>query len=230
TPYSSHFASTKTTTGNRLPRPFSFIAGCTAVRSSIGKTSVKSLAGFFIPPHPSNFAVRSKTKFPAAFVDMPRVRAVNWRNHIVHKTGRLPPELKGDQRIDGVWATLELAQTLRSRRDDLASTPEVNTLAGDISESFKVRVHEVKFLDNHRLRKRRGADVVATSAPFRSARGPRCRPPAGAENDTTWCNRARLAVAMRRATLGARASGSRLRERSNLRSASNKALPETAAG
>src|SRR5436190_11024315 len=59
TPYSSHFASTKTTTGNRLPRRFSFIGGCPAVRSSIGKTSVKSLAGFFIPPDPSNFAVRS---------------------------------------------------------------------------------------------------------------------------------------------------------------------------
>ena len=59
TPYSSHFASTKTTTGNRLPRRFSFIGGCPAVRSSIGKTSVKSLAGFFIPPDSSNFAVRS---------------------------------------------------------------------------------------------------------------------------------------------------------------------------
>jgi len=79
------------------------------------------------------------------------VRAINWRNHIVHKTGRLPAELKEDGIIDGIWATLELAQALSSKRDDLASTPEANAFAADISKNFKVRVHEVKFLAGHRV-------------------------------------------------------------------------------
>jgi len=79
------------------------------------------------------------------------LRAVTWRNHIVHETGRLPDTIAEDSLTGAIWATLELAQTLGSKKFDLESTPEANTLASKISEIHKVTVREVRILSNHRF-------------------------------------------------------------------------------
>src|SRR5258707_7420553 len=63
------------------------------------------------------------------------------------------------------------------------------------------------------------------AAPFLPARDRWCRPPAAAGSDTAWCSPARSAVAKLPASRDARADVLRLRERSSLRSASNKGWP-----
>lgn len=78
------------------------------------------------------------------------LRAVKWRNEIVHKTGRLPSIADRPLR-DSIWATLQLAQLLASKRDDLASRPDAARMADELSKTHGVDVQEIKFLDSHRV-------------------------------------------------------------------------------
>jgi hypothetical protein len=79
------------------------------------------------------------------------LRAVKMRNHIVHQTGRLPDAIDDDSLTDAIWATLDLAQVLGSKKFHLDSTPEANLVASKISETRKVTVRELRFLQNHRV-------------------------------------------------------------------------------
>ncbi len=79
------------------------------------------------------------------------LQAIGWRNHIVHKTGRLPAGVPENNLKDAIWATLDPAQTLGGRRDELASTPEVSALTNALVEAYGVTVTEAGFLRNHRV-------------------------------------------------------------------------------
>ena len=79
------------------------------------------------------------------------LRAVKWRNEIVHKTGRLPSGAAEESLRESVWATLQLAQLLASKRDDLASRPDAAAMADQLSKTHGVDVQEMKFLDSHRV-------------------------------------------------------------------------------
>lgn len=79
------------------------------------------------------------------------LRAINWRNEIVHKTGRLPSSIAEESLKDSIWATLELAQVLAYKRDDLACKPDEIAMAYEISKTHGVDVQKIKFLGNHRV-------------------------------------------------------------------------------
>ncbi len=70
-------------------------------------------------------AVLDLTKHDSYLKDLPvdaALEAVEWRNRIMHKNGRLPkePEDKIRKNIDAV---LKIARTLAERRDDVLATP-----------------------------------------------------------------------------------------------------------
>lgn len=79
------------------------------------------------------------------------LRAVKWRNEIVHKTGRLPSTIAEKLLRDSIWATLQLASLLANKRDDLASTPDATAMANELSKQHGVDVQEIKFLGGHRV-------------------------------------------------------------------------------
>src|SRR5713226_6829757 len=116
--------------------------------------------------------------------------------------------------------------------DALGSQALPNVLVVGFGIKLRIREHHTdRSAACRRWRQKwAGADGAAADARFLAIRDRRCHPPAAAGNDTAWCSPAPPAIAIRRATLGARAGVLRLRERSSLRSASGTAPPATAAG
>jgi hypothetical protein len=79
------------------------------------------------------------------------LKAVNWRNGIIHKTGHLPPGLSDQEARDPIFATLELALFLSRRRDEIAATPELQELARAISSTHKLSVPTIQPSWSHRV-------------------------------------------------------------------------------
>jgi len=79
------------------------------------------------------------------------LKAVNWRNGIIHKTGHLPLGLPDQEARDSIFATLELALFLSRRRDEIAATPELQELAQAISSTHKVSVPTIQPSWSHRV-------------------------------------------------------------------------------
>jgi hypothetical protein len=79
------------------------------------------------------------------------LKAVNWRNGIVHKTGHLPLSLSDDEATDAIFATLELALFLSRRRDEIAATPELQELSQAISSTHKLPVPTIQPSWSHRV-------------------------------------------------------------------------------
>jgi hypothetical protein len=79
------------------------------------------------------------------------LKAVNWRNGIVHKTGHLPLSLSDDEATDAIFATLELALFLSRRRDEIAATPELQELSQAISSAHKLPVPTIQPSWSHRV-------------------------------------------------------------------------------
>jgi len=62
-------------------------------------------------------------------VDLDKVmKVVQWRNEVVHKTGRLPVGIREDTLEDHVSAVLSLVALLAERRDNVAAGPELKKI------------------------------------------------------------------------------------------------------
>jgi hypothetical protein len=63
------------------------------------------------------------------------LKAVNWRNRIVHETGQLPPDVPIARLREHIDAVLNLARTLAELYVDTAASPE----RGEIAEKLKTK-------------------------------------------------------------------------------------------
>jgi len=79
------------------------------------------------------------------------LKAVNWRNGIIHKTGHLPPGLLDQEARSSIVATLELALFLSQRRDEIAATPELQELAKAMSSTHNLPVPTIQPSSSHRV-------------------------------------------------------------------------------
>jgi hypothetical protein len=79
------------------------------------------------------------------------LKAVKWRNGIIHKTGHLPPGLSDQEARHAIVATLELALFLSHRRDEIAAMPELQELAQGISSTHKLPVPTIQPSSSHRV-------------------------------------------------------------------------------
>lgn len=79
------------------------------------------------------------------------LKAVEWRNHIVHKTGRLPKELKEDTLRDGISSILTLAILLALRRDQIQAEPRLQKIAKEMSDDNKVPIPTIWAMQRHHI-------------------------------------------------------------------------------
>lgn len=77
------------------------------------------------------------------------LQAVNWRNHIVHKTGRLPKDLKEDTIRDGISNMLTLAMLLAQRRDQIQAEPGLQKIAKKVSDNNKIPIPTIWIIRSH---------------------------------------------------------------------------------
>jgi hypothetical protein len=80
------------------------------------------------------------------------LRVVDWRNHIIHRRGNLPPGLPEKDIKTAVKAVLSLVQLLALRRDELRASPELRRIANELAERFGVPVPTFWYgLHHHRI-------------------------------------------------------------------------------
>jgi hypothetical protein len=64
------------------------------------------------------------------------LKAVGWRNAVMHKTGRLPAHLDEKTLRKHVAAVLTLVRYLANRRDEIAAEPELRAVGETIAKEF----------------------------------------------------------------------------------------------
>ena len=85
-------------------------------------------------------------------VQVPQIlKAVNWRNAIIHKTGHLPTGISDDEARECIFATLELALFLGRKRDQIAATPQLGKLAQEIATKYGVPTPTIQASHSHRV-------------------------------------------------------------------------------
>lgn len=88
-----------------------------------------------------------------ADIDLDKVlKVVEWRNRVTHRTGHLPRDLRGETVEDHVWAVLSLCRLLAERRDNIAATPELKTVAEALQKRFNVLWPLIWLKRSHRVR------------------------------------------------------------------------------
>ncbi len=79
------------------------------------------------------------------------LKTVEWRNHIIHKTGRLPKELKEDTLRDGILSVLTLATLLAQRRDQIQAEPGLQKIAKEVSDDHRVPIPTIWAMKRHHI-------------------------------------------------------------------------------
>lgn len=80
------------------------------------------------------------------------MKAVEWRNTIIHKTGRLPVGITDATLEEGIKAVLALALMLAERRDHIRAWPELSKIRDLIAEKAKIFPPSIWLLRNHFVR------------------------------------------------------------------------------
>jgi len=76
--------------------------------------------------------------------------AINWRNTIVHRTGRLPGGLPEDTLREGISAVLGLTDLLAGEAESIEAEPEMDSLAGELASRFpSLPRPSVRYLGHH---------------------------------------------------------------------------------
>lgn len=78
------------------------------------------------------------------------LKAISWRNTVVHKTGHLPRALSDDETKDCIFSVLHLAEILAAKRAQIVASPESKELARFIALAFKVPIPTISLVQNHR--------------------------------------------------------------------------------
>jgi hypothetical protein len=71
------------------------------------------------------------------------LRAITWRNSIIHKTGHLPQNLRHEDIEAGIRSVLGLATLLALKRDQIASTPEARALGAQFADIWHISAPKV---------------------------------------------------------------------------------------
>ena len=66
------------------------------------------------------------------------LRAINRRNHIIHKTGNLAKEIQENQIRQDIYDVLNLSLLLAHRRNQITNSPEMQKIGKEISDSTAV--------------------------------------------------------------------------------------------
>ena len=78
------------------------------------------------------------------------LKAINWRNTVVHKTGHLPPGLSDNEAQDCIFGVLHLADVLAGKRTQIVASPESKDVAQFIALAFKVPLPTISLIRHHR--------------------------------------------------------------------------------
>lgn len=90
------------------------------------------------------------TKDDLKDIDLNKViHVVEWRNSIVHRTGRLPKYLTEEELRNGISNVLTLALLLAQSRDRIQAEPVLQDIAKKISELHKIPVPNVFDIGRH---------------------------------------------------------------------------------
>jgi len=79
------------------------------------------------------------------------LNVINWRNHIIHKTGHLPKDLPDGMIYQNINSVLNLVFLLAQRRNQIEASPEMQQIGKNISEKHDVPIPSIWLLDRHRV-------------------------------------------------------------------------------
>lgn len=83
-------------------------------------------------------------------IDLNKVMCVvNWRNNIIHRTGRLPEHLTEDELREGISSVLTLALLLAQLRDRIQAEPVLQEIAKKVSETHKIPIPNIFDIGRH---------------------------------------------------------------------------------
>jgi hypothetical protein len=68
------------------------------------------------------------------------LKAVNWRNRIVHETGQLPPDVPMATLREHIYAVLDLARTLADLYTDTSAYPDRQSICEKLKTSWSERI------------------------------------------------------------------------------------------
>lgn len=79
------------------------------------------------------------------------LKAIEWRNHIIHKTGHLPVNLEGKIIKTKIGNVIELTYLLSEKRDKINVSPELQGISNDIAEKHSITSPTIYILKRHRI-------------------------------------------------------------------------------
>ncbi len=79
------------------------------------------------------------------------LKAINWRNNIIHRTGHLPDSLPEDKIYQNISSVLQLASLLATKRNQIEHSPEFQEIAKSISEKYKVPIPNIWLTGRHQF-------------------------------------------------------------------------------
>lgn len=79
------------------------------------------------------------------------LRAIKWRNKIIHDTGHIPHSVPPQEVSDSVYAMLNLALKLADRREKMRCEPETQRIAQELSEKLNSPTPTVELLKHHKV-------------------------------------------------------------------------------
>jgi hypothetical protein len=80
------------------------------------------------------------------------LRAIGWRNKIIHGTGHLPFSVPSQEVHDCVFAMLKLALRLAERRERLRIEPEMKEIAREVAMKFNTPEPSIEVLKYHKVK------------------------------------------------------------------------------
>ena len=78
------------------------------------------------------------------------LKAIEWRNTILHRTGHLPEE-NPEKVKKKIWNVLELADILSLRRDQIKESPEMKKISEEIAKEYNIPVPKIWLFKNHNI-------------------------------------------------------------------------------
>jgi hypothetical protein len=79
------------------------------------------------------------------------LKAINWRNKIIHHTGHLPPSVPTEEVKDSIYAMLNLALALGRKREKLQAEPEAERISDTVAEHFHCPAPQIEILKYHKV-------------------------------------------------------------------------------
>ena len=79
------------------------------------------------------------------------LKAIEWRNTILHKTGHLPKDLNPEDVQNKIWNVLELADILSLRREQIKASPEMKKISEEIAKEYNIPVPKIWLFRNHNI-------------------------------------------------------------------------------